>query len=197
MKTLLFCLLSTACCLLAEPLTQQERNFAMSHLHAASKRFQDSITGLSEAQWNFKPGPDRWSIAECAEHIVLSEEFLRGMVTDKFLKSPPVSKDLKGNDALVLKLIEDRSQKAQAPEPLRPGGKLATPADALSQFRAARDRTIDYVEKTPDELRSHVMPFPKPLEAIDAYQMILFIAAHSRRHTAQIDEVKADPRYPK
>ncbi len=197
MKRLLCCLLPAACCLLAQPLTQQERNFAMSHLHAASKRFQDSITGLSPAQWNFKPGPDRWSVAECAEHIVLSEEFLLGIVTDKLLKSPPASKDLKSNDERVLKLIQDRSQKAQAPEPLRPGGKLATPAEALSQFRPRRDRTIAYVEKTQDDLRSHVAPFPAPLESIDAYQMILFIAAHTRRHTAQIDEVKAAPGYPK
>jgi hypothetical protein len=31
----------------------------------------------------------------------------------------------------------------------------------------------------------------------DAYQLILVIAGHTERHVAQIDEVKADPRYPK
>jgi len=32
---------------------------------------------------------------------------------------------------------------------------------------------------------------------LDAYQWVLFIAAHSERHTKQIDEVKADPHFPK
>jgi hypothetical protein len=27
---------------------------------------------LSEAQWNWKPGQDRWSIGETAEHILLA-----------------------------------------------------------------------------------------------------------------------------
>jgi hypothetical protein len=32
---------------------------------------------------------------------------------------------------------------------------------------------------------------------MDAYQWIIFNGAHSKRHTAQIVEVKADANYPK
>jgi hypothetical protein len=32
---------------------------------------------------------------------------------------------------------------------------------------------------------------------MDAYQWLLLNAAHCKRHTAQILEVKADPNYPK
>jgi hypothetical protein len=32
---------------------------------------------------------------------------------------------------------------------------------------------------------------------LDAYQWMLFMAAHSKRHLAQIEEVKADPNFPK
>jgi hypothetical protein len=32
---------------------------------------------------------------------------------------------------------------------------------------------------------------------MDGYEFVLFIAAHSERHTKQILEVKADPNYPK
>jgi hypothetical protein len=35
------------------------------------------------------------------------------------------------------------------------------------------------------------------LKTIDAYQVMLLLSAHCERHTAQIDEVKADPHYPK
>ncbi len=32
---------------------------------------------------------------------------------------------------------------------------------------------------------------------LDAYEWVLFIAAHSERHTKQILEVKADPNFPR
>ena len=70
----------------ADTLTSEERSFAMSHLNATRKHFYDSIQGLSEAQWNFKAAPDRWSVLECAEHIALSEDFLFGLLTEKVLK---------------------------------------------------------------------------------------------------------------
>src|SRR5947209_6162535 len=55
----------------AAPLDQGERDRAMSHLHATRKMFLDSVAGLSDTQWNFKPAPERWSVAECAEHIAV------------------------------------------------------------------------------------------------------------------------------
>ena len=183
-----------------ETLTQQERNFAMSHLNATRKRFHDSLASLSKAQWNFKPAPDRWSIAECAEHIAVSEDFLFGLLTEEFMKSPvaPPGKRVatKENDEKVLQFSTDRSQKAQAPDPLRPSGRFATAAEVLRAFNQSRDRTVAYIENTQEDLRSHVMPFDT-IQAIDAYQLVLLISGHSSRHTAQIDEVKAAPNYPK
>jgi hypothetical protein len=32
---------------------------------------------------------------------------------------------------------------------------------------------------------------------MDAYQWVIFNGAHSKRHTAQIEEVKTDSNYPK
>jgi hypothetical protein len=31
---------------------------------------------------------------------------------------------------------------------------------------------------------------------MDAYQWLLLLAAHTERHTAQIEEIKADPKFP-
>ena len=45
-------------------------------------------------------------------------------------------------------------------------------------------------------MRSHFRDHPA-LKTIDAYQMMLLLSAHSERHTLQINEVKADPSYPK
>ena len=68
-------------------------------------------------------------------------------------------------------------------------------ADALASFREAREKLIQYVNTTDADLRNHVVTFPAG--SYDAYQMILFIGAHSNRHTQQMEEVKADPNFPK
>ncbi len=170
----------------------------MSELHATRKAFLDSVAGLSAAQWNFKPAPDRWSIAECAEHIAKSEDVLFDLATKKIMQSPAApEKRGQGNahDEEVLKSVEDRSQKAKAPESLQPTGKLSRQA-VVAAFKKSRDHTIDYIEKTPDDLRVHFAPHPV-FHELDAYQWILFTAGHTQRHVEQIREVKADPRFPK
>ena len=51
---------------------------------------------------------------------------------------------------------------------------------------------------TQDDLRDHFRDHPVPaIGTLDAYQWILLISGHTRRHTAQILEVKADPNFPK
>jgi hypothetical protein len=49
--------------------------------------------------------------------------------------------------------------------------------------------------KTSADLRQHVSD--GPFGSMDAYEWILFIGAHSERHTKQILEVKAAPDFPK
>ena len=77
----------------AQPPTQPERDSLVKHLDQTRKAFLASIAGLSEAQWTFRAGPDRWSIAEVAEHIAISETTLLGLVTDKIVKGPAVPRD--------------------------------------------------------------------------------------------------------
>jgi hypothetical protein len=45
-------------------------------------------------------------------------------------------------------------------------------------------------------LREHVTDSPLG-QPLDAYQWLLFISAHSERHTKQILEVRGDPNFPK
>src|SRR5260370_36720484 len=94
----------------------------MSHFHATRKVFLDSVAGLSDAQWNCKRAPERWSIAECAEHIAVSEDAIFGLVQNA-LKSPaePAKKAMvAGKDEMLIRAMPNRSVKAQAPELLQP-----------------------------------------------------------------------------
>jgi hypothetical protein len=97
-------------------------------------------------------------------------------------------------DAFVRAAIPDRSHKAKAPEPLTPTGRW-TPAEALEHFQKSRGRTIAFLQSTPD-LRAHLVDSPLG-QPLDGYEWLLFISAHSERHTKQILEVKADPNFPR
>jgi uncharacterized damage-inducible protein DinB len=180
-------------------LTPQEREFALKSLQTTHDKFLQSIAGLSPKQWTFKPGPDRWSVAEVSEHIAVSESALLGLVQKQVMTSPAAPEkreQVKGKDEMILQKLPDRSHKAQAPEFLRPTGRWATEADLTKAFEESRKVTMDYVRTTNDDLRDHFFDHPV-FGTLDGYQWLLLLSAHSERHTAQIEEVKADPNFPK
>lgn len=199
-KTLALCILAAAPILAAETgaINDSERAFLIEQLEKSKKDFLASINGLTEAQWKFKPAPDVWSVAECSEHIVLAEGFIGGGAR-MLLNSPVVDRpatSTEEHDHEIVGMVGDRSHKAKAPEPITPGGtKFPTPADAAAAFTAARDKSLEYARSTTDALRAHVTK--GPVGPMDAYQLLLLMAAHTGRHTLQILEVEANPGYPK
>ena len=183
----------------AATLTEQERDRAVSYLEQTRKEFLAAVDGLSEAQWKFKSAPERWSIAETAEHIAHSEDTIWQLVRDKLMKSPPAPErrgETKAKDEIVLNGVPDRSRKFQAPERLQPTGRWATREELLKAFEQARAAEIAFLKETKEDMRSRFEEHPF-LKTIDAYQWLLLNGAHGKRHTAQILEVKADPNFPK
>jgi uncharacterized damage-inducible protein DinB len=68
-------LLVSAASVRSQELSQAEKDKALQYLESTKKDVLDATKDLSPAQWNFKPAPDRWSIAECMEHIAIAEDF--------------------------------------------------------------------------------------------------------------------------
>jgi hypothetical protein len=181
----------------AQELTLAEKEHALKYLESTKKEVLDATKGLSEAQWDFKPAPDRWSVAQVMEHIAASEDFIRdGLLTEKVMASPhgEPGRDAKKIDAAVEAMIPDRSHKAQAPEPLVPNNRFGSPEGSLKHFLESRETTEQFLRSTAG-LRDHVMD--GPVGKMDGYEFVLFIAAHCERHVKQIDEVKAAPNFPK
>jgi len=180
--------------LCAQTITSQERETLINHLEKTRKLFLESLTGVSDGQWNFKQAPERWSVGECAEHITLTENMLFEYITGQVLKTPAAasaSTSGRSTDEEVLKTVVDRSKKGKAPEVIQPGGKFTSQAALIEEFNRRRDHTIEYVRTTQEDLRSHL------IGKMDGYQYLLMLSGHSQRHTLQIQEVKADSGYPK
>ena len=179
-------------------ITEQERKTAIDLLQQTEQGVIDAVAGLSDAQLNFKPAPDRWSVLECVKHIAISEQGLRHTIDSTLQQAanPEKRSEIKATDEQVVQMVESRAKKVKTVPPLEPQNTPYKSLDeALESFKTNRAKLIEYVKSTNDDLRNHVVTFP--VGSFDSYQMILFIGAHSNRHTQQINEVKADPNFPK
>jgi hypothetical protein len=180
------------------PLSLGEREQARRLLTESHQGFLKSIEGLTPAQWAFKPAPDRWSIQECAEHIVTVEQVVQGMVISKALAGPrePLRRsEVKLTDGFILAALPDRSQKAQAPEMVAPKGRLVTQAAVLAAYETCRKPLEAEVASSSLDWRTRFGPHPL-FGTLDLYQWVLMSAGHTARHTQQIEEVKRSPGYP-
>lgn len=180
----------------AQELSAADKAKGLEYLEKTKNDLVEATKGLSEAQWNYKPAPDRWSVAQVMEHIALGEDGFQMMLNTQVMKGPAApERDLKKTDDAVMAMIPDRSHKAQAPEFLVPKNTFGSGEGSLKHFLESRTKTEDLLKTTPG-LRDHTMDSPIGMK-LDGYEWILFSGAHSERHLKQILEVKADPGFPK
>src|ERR1700689_2041610 len=78
-------------------MTPAERAYLLEQLESSKKNMLASIQGLSAAQWTYKPAPEVWSVQECAEHIILAENFIFGGA-QQILKTPVVERPAISNE---------------------------------------------------------------------------------------------------
>jgi uncharacterized damage-inducible protein DinB len=178
-----------------ENLTQAEREQGLKYLSETRNGVVNAVKGLSEAQWKFKPAPDRWSVAEVVEHLALVEEMLTNNILANIDKAPPpnADRDVRQIDAMIVAKVPDRSTKLRAPEMITPTGRW-TPDVALQHYVDGRAQTVTALKSSAD-LRQHAISHPV-LGPLDGYEWVLAVAGHSARHLQQILEVKADPNFP-
>lgn len=181
-----------------DTISKKERTYAVKFLKDTENGVFKAVKGLSDEQLKFKPAADRWSVEECLKHIAATEQALWGM-TEANIKqpaNPDKRAEIKSTDEDIIKMIENRTQKVQTADPLKPENTpFKSAAEAQESFKASREKIVEYVNTTNADLRNHIASLP--IGMFDCYQMILFIGAHSNRHTQQIEEVKADANFPK
>jgi DinB superfamily len=165
-------------------------------LDATRARLTSSVEGLGEGQEHFRPAPERWSIADILEHLALAEASSVKLF-DRLLQKAEAEgcTRAEGDPFAPVSLAEQaapfRGQKFQAPDQLRPTGRvpladsLASLGDSLERIRALRPRLerADCAEQR----------FPHPaFGPLNLYQWLLFTAAHEERHLSQINALREE-----
>lgn len=179
-------------------LTEIEKTKMKTILNSSLMKFNSAINNLSEAQLNFRPAPDKWSIAECIEHITLAELEFSKILGREMQKpsNPALRSKIRIQDDEIQPKMTSRKWKAQSPEIFKPSNKFGTTSETITAFQNQRNQTISYVETTKDDLRNHYWQHPLTGK-IDLYQTLLLMSAHLERHIEQIENVKLSSDFPK
>ena len=176
-------------------MTPEERETALERLEASRRAYQEALETLSPEQWNFRPASDRWSIGECAEHLVAAEVPLQKLLASARPRERAHAEEHK-TDETVRGIISDRSRPGEAPERVRPKGRFSGRDETLAAFAERRAANIAFLRTTRAELRDYFFPHPFAGEA-DGYQWVISLYTHVERHLEQVAEIRLDPAFPK
>jgi len=185
----------------SRPQSAHGKQYLISLLEDTMRDYLAAAGKATEAQWQFKPAPDRWSLAEVTEHLTLSELQLYYEVTMAF--NAPARPDLRsqiaGNDSKAIDFILEEGKHVAA-KMVTPLGSGANKEILLRALRVRREASIELLRgKTEEELRTHMVYKDRSsvTPVRDAYQEFLVFALHWTRHMRQVDSIQGDRNYPR
>ena len=181
-------------------LTEEEASRLIDMMLASQKDFVAALESTPASAWNWKPAPDRWSVAECAEHIVRTERALFDTAKRALAKpaDPEWREKTAGKADLITRVMPDRSGPgAQAPQEVRPTEDLSRVA-VLAQFHQTRAELLELLQKENLPLHRHLEEHPFPIFGwLSAYEWTIYVPLHTIRHTKQILEVQGTDGFPR
>lgn len=160
---------------------------------------------LSEAQLNWRPAPEQWSIAQCLEHLAkATNEFdkyfhpaLEQARRQPATTTAPSYKPTLLGGWLAKAVDPATSRKLRAPKVFRPAAG-SNIQQSLDLFLDAHTKFIDFVKQcggidyNKSRLRSPVTPLIR-YSLADAF---VITALHGQRHLAQARRVREMPEFP-
>lgn len=174
-----------------------EKAFVLDYYSKTLDNLYQSVVGLDKEQLHFRPDTESWSISQCLEHIIITENMIFGTIKENMQKpvNPELREKIQFSDEEILKMVTDRSEKYKAPEALVTEGKFDDAETALRELKDQRKEMLSFIQSVPmEELRNRVNESPSGFN--DAYQSLLFLAGHTARHTLQIREIKESSNFP-
>jgi hypothetical protein len=160
-----------------------------------------SVSGLSDAQLDYKPADGEWAISDILHHLALTDEANAKLVARSLKQAQATGVPLDPTpDESVLNCLDHladkiRGTRAQAPEFVRPRAHAPAP-ESLARLNASREKMLESVEQL-GEYDLAELKYPHPLLGdLNLYQWILIAGGHERRHVAQIGRIKSEAGFP-
>jgi hypothetical protein len=177
----------------------------LAELDAADSRAVTLARDLSDAQLNWKPRPDAWSVGQCLEHLCLSNEvYVKPIVTalERYPAAGPVDEITPGWFArwFIRNYIEPTTQKkpTRAPSKAVPIA-LHIESSILDRFLTSNQRVRDLMKLALQHDVNRVR-FRNPYVALIRFTVgtgFQIIARHNHRHLGQAERVTQSAGFPK
>jgi DinB superfamily len=175
-----------------------DRERLVALLRDSAAAFLDSFRGTTPGQFHFKPAPDRWSIAETAEHVTVVETGSGKLIRGKLIRERASEEQLaatEGGEGRVDARLQTRDKIFPAPDFVLPTGRWQTPREMVAVFEEGRNATIDFLLATDVDLTRYAAPHPA-LGTLNGYQWAYFLVRHTERHLEQVNGVRRAPGFP-
>jgi hypothetical protein len=159
-------------------------------LRQTAEQLHAALAGVSETQATQKPDPNVWSVAECLEHLVLSERGMLHRIQAAPIGDPLPDDTVPDNAARRNRIsgLAGRETRLAAPPHVQPAGRFGSFAATLAQWDLARAATIEFAREHAADLAFRTVRHPL-FGDLTGGEMMMVIAAHARRHTTQIQEI--------
>lgn len=164
---------------------------------------ENLVEGISESQFNWRPSPEKWSIAQCLEHLnsgwgalpkldrAIAAAGERGVRGGGPYRHPMLGK-------LYLRFTEPPPKiRVRAPRRFRPAAERGL-SDVVPRFLALQREILERIESA-DGLDLGRIRLSSPISRrfrMSLGQWFAFLAAHERRHVWQAWQVRRHPEFP-
>lgn len=167
-------------------LSGKERKQALALAKEDYKEFSQQLKVLPAARWKEAIPGSTHSLRDELYHLTGSEKAL--WETFKNLMNQPANPEQRSrirlsDDDIISLASSENACSAIHTAAVRP---FNNPKKALAEFRKNRQLCIRYMRASTADLRNHVVEMPQGW--MDAYQLYLFMAAHSHRHLETLKE---------
>ena len=158
---------------------------------------------LTPTQLNWKPSAERWSVAQCFEHLLTSNkgffprvEGVIAGIKPTFWQRMPVLPGLAGR--LLIKSLDPKStRKIKAPAKFQPAQSDIS-ASVIDDFADQQAKIVEKMKAT-EHLNLEKIIITSPVAAAITYSMMdayRIIVVHDRRHFEQARRVTEEPAFP-
>lgn len=169
-----------------------------------SQKAGEKFSGLSEKQLNWKPEPKKWSIAQCLDHLIVSNKTyypsFEKLISHSyrlsfFQKINPFKKML--GPIMIKYMSNDGKKSFKSPKMFEPTSSNIT-SRIVSDFNDHQEEMKRYYQRL-GQLDTKNLIVASPVSALITYTLadaMELLAVHERRHLKQAENVLNHPNFP-
>lgn len=189
--------------------TQQTQNPHLQRIHGELRALiadvRGSFAGLSPEQFNWKPEPKKWSIAECMQHLLMAYSRYRPQLAKKIKDIPLPAQTFPAYRSTYMGRIfmgfvnPDKFRKTPAPPMFKPTKGSSYPLSFQKEYLNYLEELCAYIQKA-DHYNLNQVKINSSLGWIIRFNLGDYFeieSMHNRRHVGQMKRVMQKEHFPK